>query len=170
MVSSLYRNPDGIDSCLLNRLSAASTDGGLQDPIGAEIHAIVRSHGQPVADFTDSDFQDLETQLNQTELLTGCQQGNQCQDVQFTVHLPDTNCTDGTEDECHTWADVFWFDDEVALEAAFDVGWGETADFAGNQVILDSKGHTAHSSLWRSEDSITLIISTTLDPDPSRLE
>jgi len=68
------------------RLEAGDTDGalfgpGLLNPMTAEIHHVVRTHGQPIPGMTEA----------QIDSFSGGCPPNDCIDEQFAVHLPGTD-------------------------------------------------------------------------------
>lgn len=141
--------------------------GGLVNTLGAEIHLVARTHGEPAVENLDDldeldpgDLADLEDQL--ARFNGGCQPDDlddpaddACIDLQFAVHAPDPGCTTGAEAGCHTTRDVFWFDAQGLEDGGLDP---EIAVELGDGQIAG-----ARSTLWRTADSVTMTFSTSLE-------
>lgn len=92
LISSLYKTPDAIRGSFDPPVEVDPFDlnTGLKDPMGAEVHLVVRSHGPVIPS-------ELEAQL--TSFAGGCKveipqpnvpnEPGECADIQFAVHRSD---------------------------------------------------------------------------------
>ena len=129
LVASLYKTDDtaGIP-CLVGN----TTDGGLKDPVNAEVHLVVQSHG---SNLLESDL--LEAQL--TAFFGGCPPSD-CADVQFAVHDPAV-ATDSA---------VTFFEAELLDSVGID------------STLADSVVSGGTSSIIRAATGITVMVDTAL--------
>lgn len=119
LVASLYEQANGYVDEVIG-------GPGLLDAAGAEIHAIVRSHGP-------ADLAIYKDQISQF-VDPGCSDvggPNTCVDIQFAVHPPD-----GGE-----IADVFWFPDFEGGSAVPGASSTLRREAGGVRVILETKVH-----------------------------
>ncbi|MDH3476574.1 MAG: hypothetical protein OEM59_23080 [Rhodospirillales bacterium] len=156
LVSSIYQTKGNV-RCEFNELRSNNGRTGLFKPKKAEVHVIVRSHGP--AGWAGTDVDD---QLRQFEdpgcANTGGHGFSPCQDVQFAIHTPGSGK--------HSVSDVFWFDNarlggggsQGRLDAAYFESPGALNSIADTQVP------GAHSSLWRTRHSLTVVLETSLVP------
>ncbi len=134
-VSSLYRSTD-LDTSML-------FGPGLLDPMGAEIHAVVRWHGPVIPSLVDEQISTPSA---------GCPENGlppMCVDTQFAVHFA------GDE---YSATEVRWWMNPDNLERFFGGNRNRAQRLAGTSVS------GSWSTLRRSDDHVTLTLHTRLKP------
>lgn len=148
--ASLGQSPaEGTADCLLNVLGFFANDAGLQDPQNAEIHLIVRTHGEIL------EGSDLVEQIS--TFLGNCgapfDPSDICQDLQFAVHP-------GAVGGAPTESNLYWFDNAGALASGLGIPAALADQLAGSQI------DGAVSTLTRTNDAVTMTIQTSIAPVP----
>lgn len=157
----------GRHSCLFSTFLGGD-DAGLIDPLTAEVHSVVRSHGVPFDDEEDGDLLDQITNFDDGACFLFPQAGdedavqaaqaalangqNVCADAQFAIHQAPAGgtCVDGTEAACHDEQALSWFG--IPDLEAMGIDNAEATTLQGVSPGI--------STMWRTPNSLTVVVQT----------